>query len=284
MTSSSKACFFTSFLLFCLQTYSASNHTPFPCDLHLLSVHITAACGFPGFISEAGILNYYRSDSSLGIHVDESELDHTRPLLSFRWVASVFALWLDSYYWNEMFDLPGFPCFLQFWSVSHLPLGWPLQTGPPHGHAHAQRGCDGVVGAEPPSVPCGPTHPPSTSRPFSFREGRLRSSLIPAGRLRAGAAVWGGLGRLLQVHPEFQSECDCQTGAGTWGEISRKPLFSPKHRCRTDGWVRWWRSRRRERKTEEEQQWLCWCSRVMKHRVLLDFAPESSFALTVHLH
>uniref|UniRef100_A0A3P9B9T9 AlkB homolog 1, histone H2A dioxygenase n=1 Tax=Maylandia zebra TaxID=106582 RepID=A0A3P9B9T9_9CICH len=49
-----------------------------------------AACGFPGFISEAGILNYYRSDSSLGIHVDESELDHTRPLLSFRWDACFF--------------------------------------------------------------------------------------------------------------------------------------------------------------------------------------------------
>ncbi|KAM6968648.1 nucleic acid dioxygenase ALKBH1 [Tautogolabrus adspersus] len=65
------------------KTYSANHHTPFPEDLHSLSDHVTAACGFPGFNAEAGILNYYRSDSSLGIHVDESELDHSRPLLSF---------------------------------------------------------------------------------------------------------------------------------------------------------------------------------------------------------
>ncbi|XP_069576884.1 nucleic acid dioxygenase ALKBH1 [Brachyistius frenatus] len=65
------------------KTYSADSCSPFPADLHLLSSHVTAVCGFPGFISEAGILNFYRSDSSLGIHVDESELDHTRPLLSF---------------------------------------------------------------------------------------------------------------------------------------------------------------------------------------------------------
>lgn len=66
------------------QTYSASNYTPFPADLRSLSVQVAAACGFQGFSAEAGILNFYRSDSSLGIHVDESELDHSRPLLSFR--------------------------------------------------------------------------------------------------------------------------------------------------------------------------------------------------------
>ncbi|KAI1895322.1 hypothetical protein AGOR_G00105110 [Albula goreensis] len=65
------------------KTYSAEHHTPFPADLHTLSRHVAAACGFPAFTAEAGILNYYHSDSSLGIHVDESELDHTRPLLSF---------------------------------------------------------------------------------------------------------------------------------------------------------------------------------------------------------
>ncbi|XP_028251661.1 nucleic acid dioxygenase ALKBH1 [Parambassis ranga] len=74
------------------KTYSASNYTPFPADLHLLSVHLAAACGFPGFISEAGILNYYRSDSSLGIHVDESELDHTQPLLSLSFGQSAIFL------------------------------------------------------------------------------------------------------------------------------------------------------------------------------------------------
>ncbi|XP_007248543.3 nucleic acid dioxygenase ALKBH1 [Astyanax mexicanus] len=65
------------------KTYSADHFTPFPQDLHSLSETVAAACGFPGFKSEAGILNYYRSDSSLGIHVDESELNHTFPLLSY---------------------------------------------------------------------------------------------------------------------------------------------------------------------------------------------------------
>ncbi|TKS86223.1 Nucleic acid dioxygenase ALKBH1 [Collichthys lucidus] len=74
------------------KTYSANHYTPFPADLHSLSLQITAACGFPGFNAEAGILNYYRSDSSLGIHVDESELDHSRPLLSLSFGQSAIFL------------------------------------------------------------------------------------------------------------------------------------------------------------------------------------------------
>ncbi|GAA6078965.1 nucleic acid dioxygenase ALKBH1 [Tachysurus ichikawai] len=65
------------------KTYSPEHCTPFPEDLHCLSHTVASACGFPGFSAEAGILNYYRSDSSLGIHVDESELDHNPPLVSF---------------------------------------------------------------------------------------------------------------------------------------------------------------------------------------------------------
>ncbi|XP_041928095.1 nucleic acid dioxygenase ALKBH1 [Alosa sapidissima] len=65
------------------KTYSADHYTQFPPDLLSLSREVAAACGFYGFAAEAGILNYYRADSSLGIHVDESELDHSRPLLSF---------------------------------------------------------------------------------------------------------------------------------------------------------------------------------------------------------
>ncbi|MGH0131504.1 UNVERIFIED_CONTAM: hypothetical protein FKN15_060133 [Acipenser sinensis] len=65
------------------KTYSADHYTPFPSDLNVLSEGVAAACGFQNFKAEAGILNYYHFDSSLGIHVDESELDHSRPLLSF---------------------------------------------------------------------------------------------------------------------------------------------------------------------------------------------------------
>ncbi|KAM9356093.1 nucleic acid dioxygenase ALKBH1 [Pholidichthys leucotaenia] len=74
------------------KTYSADSHTPFPHDLHLLSLRVTAACGFPGFSSQAGILNYYQADSSLGIHVDESELDHSQPLLSLSFGQSAIFL------------------------------------------------------------------------------------------------------------------------------------------------------------------------------------------------
>ncbi|XP_029854871.1 nucleic acid dioxygenase ALKBH1 isoform X1 [Aquila chrysaetos chrysaetos] len=73
--------------------YSANHHTPFPSDLALLSEQVAAACGFRGFQAQAGILNYYHFDSSLGIHVDESELDHSWPLLSFSFgQSSIFLL------------------------------------------------------------------------------------------------------------------------------------------------------------------------------------------------
>ncbi|KAG7282439.1 hypothetical protein CRUP_018156 [Coryphaenoides rupestris] len=56
------------------KTYSPDHYTPFPADLRSLSGLIAAAVGFPGFHAEAGILNYYRSDSSLGIHVDDGDV------------------------------------------------------------------------------------------------------------------------------------------------------------------------------------------------------------------
>ncbi|XP_070148581.1 nucleic acid dioxygenase ALKBH1 isoform X4 [Ovis canadensis] len=72
--------------------YSADHYTPFPSDLAFLSEQVAAACGFQGFQAEAGILNYYRLDSTLGIHVDRSELDHSRPLLSFSFGQSAIFL------------------------------------------------------------------------------------------------------------------------------------------------------------------------------------------------
>ncbi|XP_075387979.1 nucleic acid dioxygenase ALKBH1 isoform X3 [Tenrec ecaudatus] len=72
--------------------YSADHYTPFPSDLAFLSEQVAAACGFQGFQAEAGILNYYRLDSTLGIHVDRSELDHSKPLLSFSFGQSAIFL------------------------------------------------------------------------------------------------------------------------------------------------------------------------------------------------
>ncbi|KAM9294329.1 nucleic acid dioxygenase ALKBH1 [Gastrophryne carolinensis] len=73
--------------------YYKERHTPFPTDLAELSRCVSLACGFSNFRAEAGILNYYHMDSSLGIHVDESELDHHSPLLSFSFgQSSIFLL------------------------------------------------------------------------------------------------------------------------------------------------------------------------------------------------
>ncbi|XP_011355391.1 nucleic acid dioxygenase ALKBH1 isoform X2 [Pteropus vampyrus] len=72
--------------------YSADHYTPFPSDLAFLSEQVAAACGFQGFRAEAGILNYYRLDSTLGIHIDRSELDHSKPLLSFSFGQSAIFL------------------------------------------------------------------------------------------------------------------------------------------------------------------------------------------------
>ncbi|CAI9177300.1 unnamed protein product [Rangifer tarandus platyrhynchus] len=72
--------------------YSAGHYTPFPSDLAFLSEQVAAACGFQGFRAEAGILNYYRLHSTLGIHADRSELDHSRPLLSFSFGQSAIFL------------------------------------------------------------------------------------------------------------------------------------------------------------------------------------------------
>ncbi|XP_030044672.1 nucleic acid dioxygenase ALKBH1 [Microcaecilia unicolor] len=73
--------------------YASDHRSPFPTDLAALSEHVAAACGFSNFKAEAGILNYYHFDSSLGIHVDESELDLSQPLLSFSFGhSSIFLL------------------------------------------------------------------------------------------------------------------------------------------------------------------------------------------------
>ncbi|KAM8920969.1 nucleic acid dioxygenase ALKBH1 [Pelodytes ibericus] len=65
------------------KTYSSDHHSTFPLDLAELSRCVSLALGFSNFNAEAGILNYYHMDSSLGIHVDESEPDQRSPLISF---------------------------------------------------------------------------------------------------------------------------------------------------------------------------------------------------------
>uniref|UniRef100_UPI00358E40A1 nucleic acid dioxygenase ALKBH1 isoform X1 n=1 Tax=Myxine glutinosa TaxID=7769 RepID=UPI00358E40A1 len=72
--------------------YTAQHWSPFPTDLGKLSSCLLRICGFPMFLPEAAIINYYRLDSTLGIHTDSSELDLTQPLLSLSFGQSAIFL------------------------------------------------------------------------------------------------------------------------------------------------------------------------------------------------
>lgn len=62
--------------------YKEDHYTSFPMDIGLLAWYAAAALGFHNFRAEAGIVNYYHLDSTLGGHTDHSELDHDAPLIS----------------------------------------------------------------------------------------------------------------------------------------------------------------------------------------------------------
>jgi alkylated DNA repair protein alkB family protein 1 len=64
--------------------YYEDRKSPFPLHLAQLSTFILRVAGFPGFLAEAGIVNYYHLDSTLSGHTDHSERDLARPLLSIR--------------------------------------------------------------------------------------------------------------------------------------------------------------------------------------------------------
>ncbi|KAK7463307.1 hypothetical protein BaRGS_00038108 [Batillaria attramentaria] len=65
-----------------IKEYRENDHTPFPDDIGVLAEYVAASLGFQDFQAEAGIINYYHLDSTLGAHTDHSELDHDAPLLS----------------------------------------------------------------------------------------------------------------------------------------------------------------------------------------------------------
>ena len=48
------------------KVYSEKNASPFPEDLSTLTGGIAAAAGFPSFLAEAAIVNFYPMDASLG--------------------------------------------------------------------------------------------------------------------------------------------------------------------------------------------------------------------------
>ncbi|CAN0174868.1 unnamed protein product [Lampetra planeri] len=72
--------------------YSAHHRSSLPVEVSGVAGILAAACGFPTFCAEAAILNFYRADSALGPHVDESELDLSQPLVSFSFGCSAVFL------------------------------------------------------------------------------------------------------------------------------------------------------------------------------------------------
>ena len=62
--------------------YKPNEYSGFPKDLAALMQHIAYAIGYPGYIPEAGIVNYYPLGTSMGGHTDHYELDLSWPLVS----------------------------------------------------------------------------------------------------------------------------------------------------------------------------------------------------------
>ncbi|EDW17052.1 uncharacterized protein Dmoj_GI14225 [Drosophila mojavensis] len=63
--------------------YDKTIHTLFPSDLDSLSQYFAFALGFPSFIPQAAIINYYPIGTSLSGHTDHSEMNHEAPLFSY---------------------------------------------------------------------------------------------------------------------------------------------------------------------------------------------------------
>ncbi|XP_033101170.1 nucleic acid dioxygenase ALKBH1-like [Anneissia japonica] len=69
--------------------YYADDHVPFPADLAALAKYFASKLGFMNFEPEAGIVNFYHMDSTLGGHTDHSEYDMEAPLFSIRLVTFI---------------------------------------------------------------------------------------------------------------------------------------------------------------------------------------------------
>lgn len=63
--------------------YSANSHSPFPEDLAKLSQFVASLLGYPDYVAEASIVNYYHLNSTLSGHVDRSEFYTEMPIISF---------------------------------------------------------------------------------------------------------------------------------------------------------------------------------------------------------
>ncbi|KAK6999381.1 alkylated DNA repair protein alkB 1 [Biomphalaria glabrata] len=62
--------------------YAEDNKAEFPRDVNCLAQYLAASLGFKHYKSEAAIINYYHTDSTLAGHTDHSEFDHSAPLFS----------------------------------------------------------------------------------------------------------------------------------------------------------------------------------------------------------
>ncbi|XP_041467855.1 nucleic acid dioxygenase ALKBH1-like [Lytechinus variegatus] len=65
------------------KVYNEDQYSPFPEDLGLMTALIAEVLGYPRFQAQAGIVNFYHMDSTLGGHTDHSEFDLTAPLISY---------------------------------------------------------------------------------------------------------------------------------------------------------------------------------------------------------
>ncbi|ESP05411.1 hypothetical protein LOTGIDRAFT_228010 [Lottia gigantea] len=63
--------------------YHKERRTDMPEDLEELTKFVAQTIGYPNYCPEAGIVNYYHLDSTLGGHTDHAEFEQGAPLISF---------------------------------------------------------------------------------------------------------------------------------------------------------------------------------------------------------
>jgi len=81
-----------SFALWFLQIYRKEAYSKFPPDLASLANDIiSCVLGRNKMVAEAAIVNYYHQDSCLSGHTDHSEFDLQAPLVSIRWLKTLFS-------------------------------------------------------------------------------------------------------------------------------------------------------------------------------------------------
>jgi alkylated DNA repair protein alkB family protein 1 len=72
--------------------YHQQQPVAFPTDISVLTRLIAHACGSAPYKPEAAIVNYYKTEGSMGGHLDNAEYEMKKPIVSIRYDTNVLFL------------------------------------------------------------------------------------------------------------------------------------------------------------------------------------------------